>query len=156
MDDTIGDHLAIAYAPSPDDFYALATVSARANGFAGRSSIWLTPEALATFAAALSAYPLDPSNRPTLIGGYGPNPQTGAEAEDHVRLEAQPVGPYGQVALVATLLDPSSPAGRPRSNVTLELLTTYQRLGAFARDVVAISKGEVPAALLGAELLATG
>lgn len=146
--------LTLRYIPDPAEGYARLTVLATANGYAGSSSAWLGPQSIAEFAAHLSMYPLDPSRPPTLIGGYGADPQSGEGPVDTIRLEARPVGAYGQVGITIYLSDRLAPVPSPRHEVRAELLTSYERLRRFAQDLDAVAYGSAPEATLESEVFA--
>jgi hypothetical protein len=146
--------LTLRYVPDPLAGYARLTVIASVNGFAGRSSAWLGPEPIIEFAAGLSRYPLDASRPPSLIGGYGADPTSGEGPVDTVRLEARPVGAYGQVGITIYLSDRLAPVPRPRHEITSELLTSYERLRRFAQDLDAVGKGAAIEATLESDVLA--
>jgi hypothetical protein len=146
--------LTLQYAPDPLAGYARLTVVANANGFGGRSSAWLAPQSIVDFAAELSAYPLDAARPPGLSGGYGADPKSGEGPVDTVRLEARPMGAYGQVGIEIYLSDRLAPMPNPRHEVRAQLLTSYERLQRFSKDLQAVAIGSSLEATLESDVLA--
>lgn len=143
--------LILTYAPDADGTGRLL-VKASANGFAGEASAWFNDERIADFATALSAYPLQDATI-SLASGFGASE---AQLEqEHVRIEVQKVGTKGQLGVRIHLATPEWKDTRPESvdEVRLELLTTYERIRHFSDELLALVRGQVTEAHLGAEVL---
>ncbi len=124
---------------------------ARADGLAGESSAYVDEEGLLAFADDLAAYPLPDTPIRTVRGGLG----GGTELRSMVELSATPVGRHGQVGIfvhLATFVWPDDLVRTPRA-VDLVLLTTYERLGAFSRDLRRTVRGDLDHATIEGERL---
>lgn len=127
------------------------TVVASANGFAGRGRGWFDRRTIEAFGDALNRYPLDADDPPSITGGFG-----GDTPQVHVALAAYPIGRRGQVGVAVDLATELWPEDRPEGQhrVRLELPTTYERLGHFARDVARLGEKNGQTARIEAERLA--
>ena len=123
-----------------------------ASGFAGRSWAWFDQGQVVRFAKRLGEYPLPTLDSPQLVGGSEP---IGGPFQVLVGLRAYPVGSRGQVGITVTLAtEPwQSPAMRQEEHqsVTLEVLTTYERLRRFSGDLQGLLVGAIPAARIDGE-----
>ena len=127
------------------------TVRAAANDFAGQSSAWFNRTSVEAFGLLLKVFPLEPSPTLELDSGFG-----GSEPQIHVALRAYPVGPLGQVAIHVSLATPLWQDDRvdAQHRVTLELLTTYERLNRFGVDLERVTEGNGERAAVKGERLA--
>ena len=127
------------------------TVHAAANAFAGLSSAWFNRTSVEAFGRALRGFSLEPSPELELQGGLG-----GSEQGIHVALRAYPVGPLGQVAIHVLLATPVWQGDRldAQHQVTLELLTTYERLGRFGNELERVTEQNDERAIIEGERLA--
>jgi hypothetical protein len=130
-------------------------VSASAGGFAGRAEAWMDADEVAVFARSLDAFPL-PDGGLVLAGGFG---KSSADLDTElVALRVYRVGNLGQVGIRCHLAGGTSswPPTRPKSvpEVHLELLTTYERLRTFGRNLTRIAEGSMEEAIIGQEALA--
>jgi len=127
-------------------------VRASFDGFAGDGGAWFDGMQVLEFAGLLMRYPLEAGEPASLSGGLG----AGEDFVEAVGLSVAPVGALGQlgcrVHLRADLADGRRPA--VTHEVRLVLLTTYQRLGTFARDLSDLIEGSAEYAVLGGEVLA--
>lgn len=118
------------------------TVSASANGFAGRSSAWFDREAVVAFGQALGAYPL-PDEVIMISGGFGAKNDN--PPQEHVGIGVSPVGALGQVGvrvhLATAVWEPSD--NESRHDVSLRLLTTYEHLRRFSEQLVRLVAGDL-------------
>lgn len=105
---------------------------------------------LTAFAQGLIAYPLSPPF-PHIVGGYG----TRDDMEVLVGLEVAPVGPHGQVGVHVHLATHPFPRDllQAKQEVHLVLLTTYERLAQFSRDMTDMLEGRWTEARIDAELM---
>jgi len=125
----------------------------QSNGFAGVSSAWFGMEQLVAFARELAAaYPL-PANKPLrLEGGFWSKTDSTIE-QLHVGLQFYPIGSLGRVGCGITLATPVNEHERAQSqaSASVEIQTTYERLGAFARSLEMLARGATDEAVLEAE-----
>ena len=133
-----GDFLEVSWGGDDGDGIGRLSVAAVANGFAGRAHAWFDRATIVQFGEALSLYPLDDQPPPTISGGFG-----GDAPQTHVCISAYRLGSRGQVAFgveLATELWHDEPSER-QHRVRLELLTTYERLRAFASELQRLPDG---------------
>ena len=138
-----------------DDGTGKLTVTAVADGFAGVGAAWFNAADIEAFASQLAAYPLAESGV-AITGGFFDDTVRGAPSQEHVGVRVYRVGSRGQVAVQVRLATEVREHTRPESRhaTQLELLTTYGHLGRFARDLLAVVKGDTPVAVLASEHLA--
>ena len=125
----------------------------RSNGFAGCGSAWFGEAKLVELAKELaSAFPLPADSPLGIRGGFYCRTGSGIEQE-HVGLTFYPVGGLGRVGCRVILCTPIHEHDRPegQSSLATELLTTYERLGAFARALELLVTGGVDEAVLEAD-----
>ncbi len=123
------------------------------NGYAGSGSAWFGEAELVELAKKLAvAFPLPADSRLGIRGGFWSKSGGGIEQE-HVGLTFYPVGSLGRVGCRVVLSTPVHEHDRPdgQSSLAVELLTTYERLGAFARSLELLVTGGVDEAALEAE-----
>ncbi len=126
------------------------TIHASASGFAGIGSAWFNQERVLEFAQEISCYPLDPTTERVIVGGYG-SPE---EMQVLVALRAYQVGSSGQVGVRVQLASDvlgDDPARQCR--VDLELLTAYEALGRFSRQLRGLIEGTAVTARLDGDRL---
>jgi len=118
-------HLALSFAPDQDDMDGALHVEASAGLFSGYAMSWIGNHLLADFAEGMGTYPLR-TEPPVVLHA------------DDISLTARPVGSLGQIGIDVHLMDQQfeGPA-----EVRLTLLTSYQRLEAFAADVKDLGTG---------------
>jgi hypothetical protein len=138
-----------------DDGTGRLVVHAAANGFAGEGAAWFSIEELERFASQLRTYPLIEGGA-AIAGGFFDNSARGVLSQEHVGITVRRLGETGQLAVQVRLATEVREHDRAeaRNAVRLELLTTYNQLERFARDVVALLKGRKDEARLGGETLA--
>jgi hypothetical protein len=131
-------------------------VQVSSNGFAGRGVGYVDTAYLTAFASELMSYPL-PDGERTFITGFGSVAQrdAGLLDQEHVGLRVYRVGEKGQVGIRVHLSEKRWPDDRPEAaaDVWLELLTTYERLGAFGSALAAAAQGETSGATIEEDLL---
>jgi hypothetical protein len=141
--------LRATFDPDTDGTGAL-TVEVRAGDFAGVGSAWFASAQIAEFAHLLgSLYPL-PSEPVRLQGGYWGESRPPTLQQPHVDLAFYPIGPLGTIGCrveLATRYEASARAAE-QSRVGVELLTSYEPLGQFARSLAAVANGQASEAVL--------
>ncbi|MBQ0933872.1 hypothetical protein [Ideonella paludis] len=120
------------------------------SGFAGSGSAWFLETELLELAKKLAvAFPL-PDDAPLgMHGGFWSKSGGGIEQE-HVGITFYPVGSTGQVGCRVKLNTPVQEHDRAegQSSLTVELLTNYEQLGAFARSLERLAIGGADEAVL--------
>ena len=142
IDQPTPDAVTLRWGGDDGDGIGRLTVTASANGFAGRSSAWFDRETVVAFAQALGAYPL-PDEVIMISGGFGA--QNDSPAQEHVGIRVSPVGSLGQVEMGVHL---STPVWEPLNNdsrheVSLRLLTTYEHLRRFGEQLIRLLAGDL-------------
>ena len=125
-------------------------VEVQCNGFSGNSSACFGETELIEFAKNLaSTFPLPPGAPLTIEGGFWSKSGSGIE-QQHVGLQFYPIGSVGQVGCRVLLSTPVYAHERPesQSSLSVELHTTYEQLGVFAKSLELITKGSNDDAVL--------
>ncbi|HVJ18341.1 MAG TPA: hypothetical protein VM686_23135 [Polyangiaceae bacterium] len=118
--------------------------------FSGEGGAYFGIEELERFAEQIAAYPLPAERRVSLAGGYWSSTEPGKLEDEHLGLEVYPVGRRGQIgvrARVATVIASNERSGSQNS-AQIELLTTYEPMSRFARELTALVHGRADSALL--------
>ncbi len=129
-------------------------VQVEQDGFSGVGSAWFHVKELIGFAQQLeNTYPFAPDARFELTGGYWNSPERTIQAL-HVGLAVYPVGTLGDIG-VHVHLESKVITGEPmheradtKSTVVVELMTNYEPLRAFARQLQAMLAGNIDIARL--------
>ena len=122
-----------------DPWGAELSVSVSVDGFAGHGSAWFDPQRLRDLAAQLSqAFPL--TETLGLQGGYLAADSADV-VEEHLGLSFYPVAGRGVLACQVRLSGDSSERPEARSMLRVELLSSYQALQEFARDLMQLADG---------------
>ncbi|THF60810.1 hypothetical protein [Pseudothauera rhizosphaerae] len=145
----MADALRLQFKPDTDGTGELFA-EVLSNGFAGAASARFSESGLVELAKKLAtAFPL-PADPPLGIrGGYWSKSGEGLEQE-HVGLTFYPVGSLGRVGCRVVLSTPVHQHNRPegQSSLAVDLLTTYESLGAFSRSLELLATGGVNEAVL--------
>ena len=131
------------------------TASVSANGFAGVGGAWFGVQELIGFARSLAAYPLE-QPAPALVGGFFTKESPPILEHEHLGIGVYPVGTRGQVGVQVRIATELWGDDRPERQHMLraEVLTTYERLGQFSRDLLSVIDGSLREATLEREDLA--
>jgi hypothetical protein len=148
--DVLDEFLEARWAGDDGDGIGRLTIRASASGFAGIGSAWFNRERVLEFADEIGSYPLDPGTEPTIDGGYG-SPDA---MEVLVGLRVYPIGSAGQIG-VRTDLASDVLGGDPARQCTVDLvlMTAYEALGRFSRELRYLVEGRVETARLDADRL---
>jgi hypothetical protein len=126
-------------------------VTAWAKGFAGHSSAYFNASEILDFAAGLEKYPLPGEDILEIRSGH--LVATTQELDEHVRITILPVTSLGQVAVVVHLAESWPDRPSARSEVRIDLLTTYERLRAFSSALARVIRGKQDLARLDGEVM---
>ena len=150
MDDRSSvEYLAIRHQPDGLQDVGALSVRAEAKGFGGTSLAYFNDSDVLRFAEQLAAYPLPPDSsfairlwRDSTRRGVrrarsprsvpGRQPRTGGDRRHLAEVWPERVA--------------------SRSEVRIELLTTYERLGQFSRDLARVVRGELQQAMIEGEV----
>jgi len=121
---------------------------AACDGFAGKSSGLFNTADIEEFAKAISEYPLPPRDRCSVATGFGTSSK--ALEQEHLGIEVYPIDSRGHIGVQVRMATPVWDDERSESQkvARVELRTTYQPLGNFSRDLLALIKGSAEQALL--------
>lgn len=116
-------------------------VEASANGFSGRGDSYFSKSQIEDFAAALTAYPLKDESLPELIGGLN---------QETLSIKVYPINGRGDLAMQVKLATKLWGEERLESqhSVQLEILTHYNSIEVFARELIDLINGKVEKASL--------
>lgn len=128
-------------------------VRVSAGGFSGEGGAYFVVGKLEDFAEALSVFPLSNERRPSIAGGFWSKELRGTLDQEHLAIQAYPVGLRGQIGVQVRMATELWGDERPESQnaVRVELLTTYERLARFARELKSLVRGTVEEAVLEGE-----
>ncbi|MGA6980630.1 MAG: hypothetical protein WBZ11_03660 [Candidatus Sulfotelmatobacter sp.] len=130
-------------------------VEAEGGGFAGRGGAYFDKLRLESFAGALGEFPLPDSQACCLSSGFSSKQMSGELEQEHVGIDLYPIDNRGHIGVQVRLSTEVWPDTRPKSHkvVKLEVITTYQALADFSRDLVAAVRGTATDAVLRGEML---
>lgn len=143
------DALRLRFEPDTDGTGKLFA-EIHSNGYAGSGSAWFGEAGLVELAKKLAAaFPL-PADPPLGIRSGFWSKSGGGIEQEHVGLTFYPVGSIGRVGCRVVLSTPVHEHDRPegQSSLAVELLTTYERLGTFARSLELLATGGTDEAVL--------
>jgi len=128
---------------------------ARIGGFAGGSAAYFGIERLREFAGAIAEFPLPDRTRCSIAGGFFSKHRRGHLEQEHLSIEVYPVDRRGHIGVqvrMATELWPGTRTDSQKS-AKLEIITTYEPIAKFSKDLVGLLSGSVKEATLEGELL---
>ena len=126
-------------------------VEAEVDGYSGRSHAYFNKGEIKRFAVALSQYPLPQDHVCSLTGGFGES--RGRPAEEHVGIDAYPVNRRGYIGIQVRMATAVWSEMRPEQQriAQLEIVTTYEPLSRFSKNLLAVLDGTTPEATLDGE-----
>ncbi|WP_051272740.1 hypothetical protein [Sphingomonas phyllosphaerae] len=139
--------LQLRFAPE-DEWHGELTADVSARGFAGRGSAWFAVEDLRRFVAALSAFPLEAQNLPSIAGGFGDRAE--ALEQVHLAIAFAPHDLRGNVRATVHLATEvwNGAAADLEAMVEVGFLVTYADLDQFASAFDGLLTGENTEAIL--------
>jgi hypothetical protein len=138
--------LRLRYIPD-DQWIGELEATVVSGAFSGKARAWFDRKDLQeNFLGGLLKFPLDQSDPPTIDGGFGANPHTGAPPQSHLRVV---IGPYNARGILLVQVDLVTPYSTPGDQaVTARFFTEYSLLDKFASELAATLDGTREAALL--------
>jgi hypothetical protein len=129
---------------------------AEAAGFAGESGAYFNISEIEEFAAAIAVFPVPENESYSICGGFGKRDGSGELEQEHLGIEVYPLdsrrGYLGmQVRMATELWTPAKPESQRAARV--EVVTSYEPLSKFSRDLIAVVRGSVQEAWLVGETL---
>lgn len=127
---------------------------AATQGFAAKAAAYFNIDDIKEFAKSISEYPLPDRRRCSLASGFGSR-TPGVLHQEHLSIEVYPIDSRGHIGLQVRMATPVWPEQRVDSQraAKLELLTTYEPLGKFDRDLLALMEGKTQEAALEEEMI---
>jgi hypothetical protein len=122
-------------------------VEAEVDGYAGRSHAYFNKDEIRRFAVALSQYPLRDQDC-SLTSGFGES--GGRPVQEHVGIDAYPVNRRGYIGIQVRMATDMWDATTPKSQriAQVEIVTTYEPLARFSKDILAMLSGTLAEATL--------
>jgi len=154
------NRLMMRFIPDDEEDLCRLAVEAATDGFSGVSTAWFNTSKLIEFASTLDAFPLTEHDRHSISSGLTPQSgEHGGVYFEMVGVRIHPVGVRGQVGVLVHLstgpdqMTNQMTLKRPRGEVHLELLTTYERTRLFGDHLLRMIQGEFSEAEIGGEIL---
>ncbi|SOB79702.1 hypothetical protein SAMN06297144_0688 [Sphingomonas guangdongensis] len=141
------DLLRLRFEPE-DQWHGKVTADVSAKGFAGRGSGWFATAELRNFVAAMSAFPLDAENLPSITGGFGATQE--ALEQVHVAIAFAPHDVRGSIRATVRLATEvwNADTADLASSVLVRFLVTYADLDKFGAAISGLLDGEIAEATL--------
>ena len=125
---------------------------AEADGFAGESGAYFSTSELEEFAKAVGTFPLPVGDkRLSIAGGFWSQERRGELAQELLGIKVYFANaPRGYIGIQIRMATPVSHGMRPDSKkvATVEVITTYEPLAKFSRDLDAVLRGKLKEAAL--------
>lgn len=131
------------------------SVEAESGGFSGKSGAYFDISRVQEFARAIGEFPLPDSERCAMVSGFGSKETPGKLEQEHVGIELYPIDGHGHIGVQVRLSTEVWPNTRPKSQnaAKFEVITTYQSIAEFSRDLLALMSGTSTEAVLRGEML---
>jgi hypothetical protein len=130
---------------------------AEADGFSGESGAYFNVEKLKEFAEALNVFPLPPEDhRRSIASGFGSKEDHTKLAQEHLGISVYLVSAHrGYVGIQVRMATEVRPGTRQESTkqAVVEILTTYEPLSTFSRDLLSVLHGSLNEAVVEGENL---
>jgi hypothetical protein len=150
----MGNYLRLRYSDDGDGTGELRT-RAEVDGFSGKAKAYFGIDELVAFAESLREFPLPAQDdRRVIAGGFGNLHKPNEVAQEHLAISVYPVNTKrGYVGIQVRMATVHWPDMRPESQMkaTVELLTTYEPLAKFSKDLIAVLRGSLHEAIIEGE-----
>jgi hypothetical protein len=129
------------------------SVEADADGYSGKASAYFDISEIEKFGASASRFPLSDSDCFSISGGFGATRDK--LEQEHIGIDIYPIDRRGHIGVQVRMATPTWQDTRPKSQsaVRLEIITTYEPLARFSKDLLALVAGTVSLATLEGEML---
>jgi hypothetical protein len=146
-----GNYLRLRFSNDGDGTGELLA-QAEAAGFAGESGAYFSISELEEFAKTVGTFPLPVGDkRLSVAGGFWSQERRGKLDQELLGINVCFAdAPRGYIGIQIRMATPVSHGMRPDSKkvVTLEVVTTYEPLAKFSRDLDAVLRGKLKEAVL--------
>jgi len=131
------------------------SAEAEAGGYSGKSGAYFDVARIQEFAGAISEFPLPELSRCSLASGFWSKEVPGALEQEHLGIEIYPVDHRGHIGVQVRMATEIWNDTRPKSHkaAKLEIITTYEPLAKFSKDLLAMLSGTASEATLAGEVL---
>jgi hypothetical protein len=131
------------------------SAQAEAQGYSGMSGAYFDIGRIREFAQAISEFPLPDVSRCSLASGFWSEKTSGALEQEHLGIDVYPVDHRGHIGVQVRMATEMWKDTRPRSQktATLEIITTYEPLARFSKNILSIISGSASEATLAADAL---
>lgn len=128
---------------------------ATAGGFSGVSGAYFDIGHLQQFARSIAEFPLPDISRCSLASGFGSKQNPGELEQEHLGIDVYPVDHRGHIGIQVRMATEMWSDTRPRSQKTarVEIITTYEPIAKFSKDLPAMLGGTISEVLLVGEML---
>ena len=128
---------------------------ATSGGFAGEGGAWFSTSELQDFAEAVGMFPIPEGNSPYIVGGFLKKDGNGDLEQEHLALKIYPIDRRGHLGVQVRIATELWSDARPESQhkVELEIVTSYEPLAKFSRDLKSLVEGRIKEAVLDSDLL---
>ncbi|MFZ0136584.1 MAG: hypothetical protein WAK89_05980, partial [Candidatus Sulfotelmatobacter sp.] len=118
------------------------TAGARYCGFAGSGGAWFSISRIDEYAGAIAEFPLPANKKLLLAGGFW---KEGKLSQEHLALEVCQIDSQGHIGIQVRISSELWPGLRPESQrvARFEIVTTYERLRQFSKDLRELAHGKV-------------
>ena len=129
------------------------SVEASVEGFSGRGSAYFNIDRLKQFASDIGEFPLPQERRCRIASGFWSKEARGNLEQEHLGVDVYPVDRRGHIGVQVRTATELWQGARPDSQKTakLEIITTYEPLARFSKDLRALLEGSVQEATLEGE-----
>jgi hypothetical protein len=129
------------------------TAEAAVEGFAGKGSAYFGISQLEKFAIAISDFPLPDTQSTRIASGFWSKAERGKLEQEHLGIDVYPVNSRGYIGIQVRMATEHRQGMRADSQkfAKIEIITTYEPLATFGRDMLALLKGRVDEAKLEGE-----
>ena len=125
---------------------------AEADGFAGQGGAYFNIEALEEFAGALQVFPFPPDDsRRSIAGGFSSKEDSEGLSQEHLGISVYPADAQrGYIGIQVRMATELWLETRPQSKkqVSVEIISTYEPVSKFSRDILAVLRGSLKEAVL--------
>jgi hypothetical protein len=130
-------------------------VEAAAGGYSGASGAYFDIGHVQEFARAIAEFPLPDVSRCALVSGFGSKQKPGELEQEHVGIEVYPVDHRGHIGIQVRMATAmwSDTRRRSQKKAKVEIITTYQPIARFSKDLLAMLNGSSSEATLLGEML---
>jgi hypothetical protein len=131
------------------------TAEACADGYTGTGSAYFGIDELKHFAKAIAEFPLPERTRCQIAGGFYSKEVRGKLEHEHLGIDVYPVDHRGHIGIQVRAATQLWQDMRPDSQKTakVEIITSYEPLAKFSRQLLALIAGKIREATLEGETL---